>query len=223
MIISHKHKFIFIKTKKTAGTSIEIMLSKYCGEEDIITPITKEDELIRKSLGYKTAQNYKYTIGKKEIEFFSHISAKKIKEFIGEKIWDEYYKFTFERNPWEKVISFYFWEHKYAPRPNISEFIHSKDLKRLFFGKDALYLIDNKISVDRVCLYENLNKELEDILIRLKIQESEIILPNSKTKYRKDKRNYKEILSNNDIKYISSLFSLEVDSFYSHFQKEKGL
>ena len=40
MIVSHKHKFIFLKTKKTAGTSIELALTKLCGDDDIITPLT---------------------------------------------------------------------------------------------------------------------------------------------------------------------------------------
>ena len=31
MIVSHEHKFIFLKTKKTAGTSIELALSELCG------------------------------------------------------------------------------------------------------------------------------------------------------------------------------------------------
>ena len=39
MIISHAHKFIYIKPTKVAGTSTQILLSKFCGENDVITPI----------------------------------------------------------------------------------------------------------------------------------------------------------------------------------------
>ena len=37
MIVSHKHKFIFLKTRKTAGSSIQVTLAEHCGEDDIIT------------------------------------------------------------------------------------------------------------------------------------------------------------------------------------------
>jgi len=37
MIVSRRHRFIFIKTHKTAGTSIEISLSRYCGASDIVS------------------------------------------------------------------------------------------------------------------------------------------------------------------------------------------
>ena len=47
MIISHAHKFIFLKTKKTAGTSIELALSQLCGPDDVIPPITESDETLR--------------------------------------------------------------------------------------------------------------------------------------------------------------------------------
>lgn len=47
MIISHKYKFIFIKTRKTAGTSVEIALSRYCDRDDVLSPISLSDEPIR--------------------------------------------------------------------------------------------------------------------------------------------------------------------------------
>lgn len=37
--ISHEHRFMLIKTRKTAGTSVEIALSRSCGPDDIIRPI----------------------------------------------------------------------------------------------------------------------------------------------------------------------------------------
>jgi hypothetical protein len=39
MIISHKHKFIFLKTRKTASTSTEFALNEICGPEDVVTPV----------------------------------------------------------------------------------------------------------------------------------------------------------------------------------------
>ena len=56
MIISHEHKFIFLKTKKTAGTAIEAALSELCGPRDVITPYREESEADRKGL---PPQNYR--------------------------------------------------------------------------------------------------------------------------------------------------------------------
>ena len=57
MIVSHKNRFIFLKTRKTAGSSIEIALSKHCGPEDIITKIAPSEEELRLGLGYRGRQN----------------------------------------------------------------------------------------------------------------------------------------------------------------------
>lgn len=57
MIISHRYRFIFLKTRKTGGTSVEIALSPFCSADDIITPIAPPDEALRASLGYPGPRN----------------------------------------------------------------------------------------------------------------------------------------------------------------------
>lgn len=51
MILSVRHKFIFIKGMKVAGTSIEMALAPLCGPADIVTPISPIDELERLARG----------------------------------------------------------------------------------------------------------------------------------------------------------------------------
>jgi len=57
MILSHEHKFIFIKTQKVGGTSLEIALANYCRPDDIITGISPKDEQNRRDLGFQGKQN----------------------------------------------------------------------------------------------------------------------------------------------------------------------
>lgn len=213
MIISHKHKFIFIKTKKTAGTSIEIALSKYCGEDDIITPISPEDEALRKELKYRGPQNFIVKKEGKTVELYNHMSAKEIVKIFGTKIWEEYYTFCFERNPWEKAISFYYYKSNNVKEESFSDFIRSSLFEKLSFSENRLYLLNNKIAVDKVYLYEDLEDSLEDILMKLNIDDT-IKLVQAKTKFRQDKRAYKEILTQEDIVFLHSKFKDEISSFY---------
>ena len=57
MIISHKNKFIFLKPKKVAGTSMEIFLSQFCGDNDVITQIGTENLRVRSKI-YKGPINH---------------------------------------------------------------------------------------------------------------------------------------------------------------------
>lgn len=226
MIISHKYRFIFLKTNKTAGTSIEIALSKHCGEEDIITPIARDDEKLRRNLGYPGPQNYLYTLKdlgirsyisgtllrNREKKYYNHITAREVKSLIGDEIWKNYFKFCVERNPFDRVISHYFYFFKREPRPSLSEYLNSEAplvLKKLGY---ELYTIGDEIAVDRICKFENLNKDLEEIRLKLGIPEP-LDLPLTKTQYRKDKRACGFLLGEEEKSVIKKLFKSEIEMF----------
>jgi hypothetical protein len=227
MIISHKYKFIFLKTAKTASTSIEIALSKHCGKKDSITPMLPADEKIRHSLQYRGPQNYLSPItdysreeiinlvfrkSEKKQRYFHHISAEAIKKYVGDEVWNSYYKFCVERNPWERFISLYYWMCQSDPRPTISEFLESETVLALKkYGFDV-YTIDGQVAVNKICLYENLEEDLEQVRLLLHIPEK-LQLPLAKTQYRKDKRSYRDILDEKQIRKIERMFSQEISLF----------
>ena len=231
MILSHKHKFIFLKTNKTAGTSIEIALSKICGEDDIITPISAVDEEKRRQAGYRGPQNYllppsQYSLkdwakrilrGEKKRQFYNHISAREVKQAIGDEIWNSYYKFCFERNPWDRVISHYYWHYKTEPRPSILEYLDSDKPEKIKQRGFGVYTIDGELAVDKVYKFEELSDSLEDIRQKLDITET-FELPRTKSGTRKDKRSYQEILSEAEKNRVASLFNEEIRLFDYRFE-----
>lgn len=47
MLLSHAHRFVFVRGRKVAGTSLEIGLSTICGQNDIVPPMVAIDERMR--------------------------------------------------------------------------------------------------------------------------------------------------------------------------------
>ena len=90
MIISYKHKFVFIKTRKTAGSTFEKLVYPHLDEKagDICTGSEQDNtpEMNRRAI------------------FRGHTPFKKIEFLINSNWWI----FTIERNPWDKVVSQFF-------------------------------------------------------------------------------------------------------------------
>lgn len=199
MIISHEHKFIFIKTGKVGGTSLEMALSRFLGPDDIITPISWTDERDRFRLGYPTAQNFQKSFdeltpkewarwlkvkcassfqrGENKVtaqtqlprRYWDHMDAAAIRERIGADIWDQYFKFTVERNPWDKVISAYFWDPKKRKRGlTFRDFLLSGKPLRSHFDR---YAINGIVATDRILRYDQLYPGLTDISEQLGLPE----------------------------------------------------
>lgn len=219
MIISHKHKFVFIKTTKTAGTSVEIALSKHCGDQDIITRLHPDDEALREQKGYLGKQNevQKLTDGK-ELRFFNHAPARRARRLIGPERWNGYFTFAFDRNPFDRVVSAYFYIKKnriaqgtWDEHMTFSRFVsNEKRLQSLHENGWGLYTQNDAIIVDKVYQFEALNDAMLNIYSLIGIDENQ---PLEKTKVSKRKNSYRDIYNSNDRAIVSRVFEKEIETF----------
>ena len=112
MIVSHKHKFIFVQTHKESTQTCLKLIKPHLGPDDVMagdaSNEVNEDTKINvdkvfESTG-KSAAFYQETYG-------NHLPWFMIKEIIGDEIWDEYTKFTIERDPYDRLLSLFYFIH----------------------------------------------------------------------------------------------------------------
>lgn len=228
MIISHKHKFIFIKTKKTAGTSIEIALSEICGNEDILTPINLEDELIRHKIANRKAQNYnipfsKYTLKdwlrfikkRKRLHFYNHMPASLIQNYVSSSIWNEYYTFCFDRDPIAKSISHYKWRGRKVHYTSFDSYLQSDDvllIKGDYFYKDK----KGNYLVDKVYKMEEMEYSFEHISEIIGLPKGKLKAPsfNTKKSTNLEVPSYEDVLTKYKHK-LQDIFKTEYKDLYN--------
>ncbi len=246
-IISHKHKFIFLKTRKTASGSLEIALGRLCGPEDRLCPTSdgKEFGVLEQNnqkgighIGLKDWGNFLGSMAKnilkngnpdipysfhkmRRIIKSSHFNAGNLRQVCQPEIWDSYYKFCFERNPFDRLVSFYHWRiKKFAEPPSFRDFALSiiegdkqriSKLKATNFSNRPFYEIDGKIVVDRVCRFEDLEREMKDFFA-LKGLPWEGELPHTKKGFR-PRRDYREYYDEELRQKCEQAFAFELKHF----------
>lgn len=208
MLISHEHRFIFIKTKKTAGTSIEIALSRLMTHpDDVITPISPEDEPLRGQFGV-VPRNY-LVPGQSSPRFWNHIEARKIRKAVLPEVWRDYLKISIERHPYEKTVSAAYYQYAERKHGPIESFLDVVIARGTFRNFDR-YSIKGMIVADVLLRHESLSDGWTGLGRRLGIA-SMPELPRAKSAYRKDPRPAAEILSAEQKSRVQSICVEEFD------------
>ena len=240
MIISHSHKFIFVKPRKVAGTTIELRLSPYLESGDWATPIEPREEHLR---SHKDG----VIIGKiRRINKFGfplrlrdHSSLKKAYLTLGNEV-KSYFVITACRNPWDRALSQFFWSYR---KTNIlkknftsqkyefnkfTQLYGPKNWLDLFYGRKRqrnlnsahLYSINNKILANFVIRYEYLDNDFGRLIKTLQLPQKTQALPyTTKSTFRpKASRTWQDFYDNDTIELVRKCCSEEIHHFNYNFE-----
>lgn len=169
MLLSHSKKFIFQRTKKTAGTSIEVYFQPWCTTPEHNKATDKYNEAVTDQ-GIVGSRSRPYN------KFYDHMPVRELRSKLGEDIWQNYFKFCSIRNPWDKAVSRFYWETRRVKYEGML-FTEVQRLFNLFVRRHLKILWDDKlmyIDDGQPCMnfyvrYEHLHKDLETVCNHLDI------------------------------------------------------
>jgi chondroitin 4-sulfotransferase 11 len=154
MVISERLRCIFVHVQKTGGSSIETALRQHD------SGIPEKPHNARR-----------------------HLGARDIRPLLAPEAWDAHFKFAFVRNPWDRLVSWYFMCVQ-APTPNafgryVKEHTKSFDdfvarplgmMERTIVPQmDYIADADGRVLVDFVGRYETLHADFAEVGRRLGI------------------------------------------------------
>lgn len=163
MLISHKHKFIFVHIYKNAGTSISTALLPF-----LTTKLQRFANLQLKKVGISYIDQPCPT----------HATASAIMSVIGEEKFKSYFSFCIVRNPWDWQVSLYKYMLQNPNHPqhelakgfwDFDEYLDWRCTQEVRFQKDFVYSQGGELLVDFVGRFETLNEDFQEVCKRIGI------------------------------------------------------
>lgn len=227
MIVSHRYRLIFVKTRKTAGTSIETYLSAHCGPDDVVSPVKPPEPghvprnyrgafdpwpEIRDSGGRRVLRALAQLARRRR--FLGMLPAYVVRGRLPARVWDGYFKFCVERNPWDKVVSgYHFLTRQRGLDLSFEEFLHGRRVERLSdFGTYTEPGTGRPI-VDRILRYERLDHELGEVLRQQGVPWDGALTVRAKGGHRADRRPYQDAYDDRGRARVERVFAREIALF----------
>ena len=174
-MISHHHKCIFVHIPKNAGQSIEnVFLNLLDLDWETRAPLllryNDRPELGPPRLAHLRAHEYIFY------------------KYLSQELFNEYFKFTFVRNPWSRMVSIYkylMFNHKYLKfnrRCDFKSFLANAFKNKIWRNEywfvrpqsDFVYAEDGRMLVDFIGKFENLQDDFNYVCQKIDLPSTEV-------------------------------------------------
>ncbi|NKI36428.1 sulfotransferase family protein [Wenzhouxiangella sp. XN79A] len=213
MLLSCSHNFIFIHIVKAAGSSVTASLTPYANRPETRLP----NRIIRK-LGLDVRLPGRYR------EFPVHIWASRLRDRVPAQFFDNAFKFTFVRNPWDWQVSLYHWYrdhpehilHELVSKMRFEEYAQWRaDTPPLYYQRN--YLVDEKDDplVDYIGRFENLADDFNEICQRIGVPSQ---LPQVNITRNRGGRDYRTYYTDRSAELIRKTYERDIAFFNYRFE-----
>ena len=211
MIICRSRRFVFIRTRKTASTSMHSVLERHCVEGDVVVRKRLRGELVP----------FTMTSGK------THGPLAYARQFVPRGEWENYFKFAFVRNPWDQAVSRFWHEHTFRARPPDAPFSKIRhdfrlwlELKRKTIGIwHTLTGKRGELGVDYVGKYETLEEDFQEVCRRVGIPYT--VLPRMQSDFRTNKTHYSCYYVPATRRLVAEAASSEIEEYGYFFEDRR--
>jgi hypothetical protein len=199
VMISDKYKCIFIHTERTGGTSIERSLLE---------------------IGPDDRPEFLPEMGPK------HIVAREARDRFGAERWNKYFKFSIVRNPWDLVVSNYFfpWWHKAEEEIVFKDWLlrwiykseWNNTIKQSTVPQISAISIDGEIAMDYIIRYEKLEEqwlEVSSIINASPVIENNWNYRVKKYPYLKKRKEYPFYYDEESIEIVYNKYRKDIEYF----------
>ena len=217
MIISYSRRFIFIHVYRVAGNSLMEALKPFAHDPERFINVPLLRRLLKRQI-----ELHRELSGRN----YGHITAKELKAELPARVFDNFYKFTFVRNPWDLQVSIYHFVLQYTNHPRHEFFktfgsfekflewrlVNMKDLQKEFVVGES-----GELLVDFVGRYEAIARDFQTVCQRIGIP---YLLPHKNSSSHKDFRQY---YTPETRAMVAEAYKEDIDYFGYTFDEQENL
>lgn len=209
MLISNRHRFVFVHVYKNAGTSITAALKPFALNR-WQWGLHRVCSLARLPFPYPDPQPLP-----------THASAAEIASALGRETFNAYFRFAFVRNPWDWQVSLYEYMLRSRTHPqhhlirglgSFEAYIQWRCSHEVRCQKDFLYSRKGERLVDYVGRFESLDADFRAICARIGIRAS---LPRLNVS---TSQHYRGYYTDDTIEQVRQAYQVDIDQFGYRFQ-----
>jgi hypothetical protein len=148
--------------------------------------------------------------GKMPLDYDGHMHGWRVKRRVGKKIWNSYFKFAFDRNPWDREVSWY--SHSSCQAADLPEASSSmcNSCRLSTLENYEIYSCNGQVAVDFLGRYENLEADLAHVMQQIGVK-ARLQLGRLNSQHRDRSTSYRDWYDDESRELIRNTYAREIE------------